>query len=126
MNHFKISAITISILAILLGLHLMGMANHLYVTYWFYDIILHFLAGIAVGISTICIAELCGIEFIKNRLWITLIIVLVAGISWELFELYFDISGYGYGTHAYNVDTVKDLIMDMLGGFLIYFIFRKR
>lgn len=102
------------------------MAEHLYVEYWFYDIILHFLGGAGVAVSILCISKLLNIRSIERNTVRIIYLTFIAGIAWELFELYYDIAGHVFGTLEYNSDTIKDLIMDSLGGAFIVLIFRKK
>lgn len=125
-KNLKISIFTILVLTLLLVLHLWGMAEHLYVEYWFYDIILHFLGGAGVAVSILCISKLLNIPLIKSNMINIIYLTFIAGVAWELFELYYDIAGHVFGTFEYNSDTVKDLIMDSLGGAAIVLIYRKK
>ncbi len=120
MYHLKLSAITLFLLLILLYLHTCGIAYHLYVTYWFYDIILHFLGGVCIALSIVCVSEFFGIKVINNNLWNIIWLALLGGVAWELFEVYYDIAGSPTGTLAYKLDTAKDLFMDTLGAFVVW------
>lgn len=102
------------------------MHSHLYVTYWYYDIILHFLGGVSIALSTFCITELFEIKIIKNNYWSLIPITLFAGIAWEFFEVYYDIAGYVFGTIAYNLDTVKDILNDIFGSVFVWLIIRNK
>ena len=95
-------------------------------TYWFYDVILHFLGGASIALSTYCTAQLFNINKINNNLWNIVIVTILAGIAWEVFELCYDIAGYSFATTSYNTDTVKDLIMDTLGGITIFLTVRNK
>lgn len=126
MNKLKISVLTLALLITLLYLHIRGMVGHLYMTYWFYDVILHFLGGASIALSTYCTAQLFNIGKIKNNLWNIVVATIIAGVAWEVFELYYDIAGYNFATTSYNTDTVKDLIMDTLGGITIFLTVRNK
>ena len=67
MNKLKISVLTLILLLTLLYLHIRGMVGHLYMTYWFYDVILHFLGGASIALSTYCTAQLFNINKINNK-----------------------------------------------------------
>lgn len=126
MNNFKVLGITLVLSFALLYLHIQGMASHLYMNYWFYDIILHFLGGVCVSLALFCIAKLFKISFILNNLWLLILSTFVIGFGWELFELAYGISGHDFGTREYNIDTVKDLIMDTLGGSLALYFYKNK
>lgn len=120
MNHLKIASVTLFFLIVLLLLHVYGMANNLYVTYWFYDIILHFLGGTCIALSAFCVSEFFEIKFLKNNIWNIIIVTIIAGVAWELFEVYYDIAGSPVETLAYKLDTAKDLVMDTLGALAVW------
>lgn len=94
-----------------------GQAWHIYQSVAYYDIFMHLLGGFAIGLSVAAAVELHG-GMIRHKLWFILGTVLLAGLAWEAFEAYYDIAGAPVGTHAYWIDTVKDLIDDCVGGFL--------
>lgn len=94
--------------------------------YWFYDIILHFLGGVCVSLALFCICKLFKINFILNNIWQIILFTFIIGFGWELFELIYDIAGHDFGTRAYNIDTVKDLIMDTLGGSLALYFYKNK
>jgi hypothetical protein len=111
MNNLKLALVTISVLVLILVLHLFGMYEHLYISYWYYDIILHILGGIGIALSALYI--------FKNPKYIVMITI-IAGLSWELFEVYYNIAGSPVGTFAYRIDTIKDLINDTLGATIVW------
>jgi len=126
MNNLKTSVITLFLSSLLLYLHIRGMVGHLYLNYWFYDLIQHFLGGACIALATACTAEVFDIKIIKENLKSIIIVTFIGGFAWEVFELMYDIAGHDFGTREYNIDTIKDLIMDTLGGVLVYFSIKKR
>jgi uncharacterized membrane protein YjdF len=123
------SKITISVLSIfsavlLLGLHLWGMDSDLYVRFWYYDVILHILGGIAIALSIYTVGIFSNVNWLKN-FFVVVLLSLVAGIAWEVFEIYFDITGFHIGTREYNMDTFKDLFNDTLGAVAIMLFIKK-
>ncbi len=126
MKNIKLSITTLFLLVFLLFFHVKGMEYNLYLTYWFYDIIAHILGGVCIALSLLCVASFLNIEIFKNKPWILVLLTFVAGIAWEAFEVYYNISGYIFGTLAYKLDTAKDLFDDVLGSVLIGFIFRNK
>lgn len=95
-----------------------GIIYHLYGNVESYDIFMHLFGGLGIGLFVAAVLELHAPRRLRTRSMIVLI-VLVAGIAWELFEAYYNIAGAPLGTTAYWIDTVKDLIDDTLGGFII-------
>ncbi|MCX6702618.1 MAG: hypothetical protein NTW60_02015 [Candidatus Wolfebacteria bacterium] len=120
----------IALTLIILGIHIIAMANYLYWTIWWFDIPMHFMGGILLA--------MIFFRFVKPELIIThssfLITILLAvsfaaflGILWEFFEFiwasYFTNGGLeslsvfqSRGIDIYR-DTLKDLFFDLLGGF---------
>ncbi len=52
-----------------------------------------------------------------------ILIALVVGVAWEIFEYIFDIGGSNF--MSYQLDTVKDLFDDMIGGAIAGYIAKK-
>ena len=112
MNSLKLAFITIFMLLSLLILHKFGVSNHLYLNIWYYDIIAHFLGGIGLALSIFYI--------LKDRNHI-ITLTFVLGIIWELYEIYFGLTGHPVGSFKYLLDTIKDLIIDILGAMTVWF-----
>jgi len=126
MQNIKVSAYTLLVLLSVLIFHILGMAEHLYIRFWFYDIFMHILGGMGIAMSVYCVILFLKRDNIKNDLWKMLLLVLAAGLSWELFEVYFNIAGSRLWTTPYYIDTVKDLINDMIGAIIVIFIIKKQ
>lgn len=116
MNRNKLAVLTLSVLLFTLILHLFGMYDYFYVRFWFYDIIVHILGGVGIALSTLYI--------LKDPKYI-IIFVIICGILWEIFEVYYDISGSPFGTFPYFLDTVKDLVDDLIGGMFVWLSVKK-
>ncbi|MSU55183.1 MAG: hypothetical protein EXS46_01420 [Candidatus Taylorbacteria bacterium] len=99
------------------------MTLFLYSYYWWFDIPLHFVGGF-------CLASLTLWSFypliligkrVPRRTTVLFMAVagsFVFGVAWEIFEYF---SGITFNTiGSYPLDTVKDLIVDMLGGYLAH------
>src|SRR3989344_5854517 len=91
----------------------------------YYDSILHMLAGAGLGFFILAL-----MSTLKLGRWRTIFDVtvgmLLLGIIWELFEIYFNITGYELWSTMYYFDTVKDLILDVVGAALVAFIIIKK
>ena len=116
MNNLKLASLTLLALLSLLVLHIYGMSRHLYLNIWYYDVIMHLLGGVGIALATLYV--------LKNPKYI-IIATFVMGIVWELFEVYFNLTGYVVGTMPYTIDTTKDLIMDTLGAFFVWYVVRR-
>jgi len=107
-------------------MHNAGM-NGLYFTVPSYDIFMHILGGIGIGLAVSAGIKLHGNKVIHKK-WFIVIGVLIVGLVWEFFEIYFDITGFPLWSTPHIIDTVKDLIDDMIGGgivALVYFFGKK-
>ncbi len=113
------------ILAIVLAAHLLGLTG-LYVTFFWYDIMMHILGGVGIGLFVTAIVNM-HFPAIVNRRRFIIVSVVIVGIVWELFEAYYDIAGYRFGTKLYYLDTIKDLIDDTIGASLVaYWVTRNK
>jgi len=110
--------------------HMMAEVYYLYWVFGWYDIMTHFLGGLWVGMAFLWIWYLSGyVGEIKapdkKALYIALLAGLVIGILWEGYEYIVWIwSGTGLPQN-YIPDTTLDIVVDILGAFLGYFVFLK-
>jgi VanZ family protein len=98
----------------LLGLHWWAMEDFLYWQLQWFDVPMHFLGGLSLGVLAVGF-----LHTYKPRLFIAGL--LAAFIAWELFELAFGLPR----EDAYILDTCVDIVMDTLGAVLAYAIARK-
>ncbi len=117
MNNNKLAVITLLSLGVLYTIHAFGISNHLYLSIWYYDIIAHFVGGICLALSSLYV-----LKSTKRIILITFIL----GIIWELYEVYFDLTGHPFGSFEYNIDTIKDLIIDTLGACTVWYIAKNK
>ncbi len=113
----KIYLSALIVLIVVLVAHVIGMQG-LYMTFVPYDVFMHILGGIGVGLFMAALAN----SFVPKSHHKRIIIVigtLIFGIVWELFEVRYNLSGYVAWTKPYYMDTVKDLIDDVVGGVLV-------
>ena len=113
---FKFTSILLFIVATLYFLE-----NILYLswTIWWYDMLLHVLAGIVVGTTTLLILQKIFDRRLPSGFNITLIAIIsvfCVGILWEIFELHFNLTSFSLAS-VYITDTTSDLILDMVGAF---------
>lgn len=114
--------LSFSVLALLRYMHGVGLQG-LYLEYWYYDIIMHCLGGLGVGLLTLAVLRSFAPKYApyllqkKSRMmWAVICGAFVFGLCWELFEVYYDIAGYHLWTVPYYLDTLKDLMDDCIGG----------
>jgi uncharacterized membrane protein YjdF len=97
------------------------MDHFFYWRFWWYDIMMHFTGGILIGGLI-----LWGILRVRpnvsrgNLLLMLVIGTIIVGIGWEVMEY---MGGITQGEAGYVFDTVKDLIMDTLGGLVAWTVF---
>lgn len=90
-------------------LHTEAMLHFLYWRYEWFDILMHFLGGLAIGVFLI------GFFVTRQRTRLIGAFFLLM-IAWELFEYVF-----GLPREAnYALDTALDIVMDTLGGAVAY------
>ncbi len=102
----------------LAGTHQLALWWYLYWVYEWFDIPMHFLGGvvIALGSRTELFERIMRLSF--RSVWPVIGLVLAIGILWEVFEWFFVITDM----RGYVVDTTIDLVLDLLGGVVGYYI----
>ena len=111
-TYWLIAALMLS--ALLFGLHYWAMENYMYWKWFWLDIPMHFLGGLAT--STFVLAFLGGRQ---TRVFILAMICVFIG--WEVFEYVFKLPQ----PLKYPIDTAKDLFDDSMGALLAYFLATK-
>lgn len=104
----------LGLIVILGALHFIAEAFYFYWILWWYDIMMHMLAGFSGGLLVVWFFR--PASTFKSIL-ITVVCVMIVGIIWEVFE-------YVYGltqTIDYWQDTILDLILDGTGATLACF-----
>jgi hypothetical protein len=119
MERLKIIRATFLAALIVGVLHVFAVIFSLYVFYGWFDIPMHFFGGFLAGLFavwTVFYAKEGALE--PRTLWKTILTAflgsLLVGLIWEFFEYAYGLTGNALGSYA--LDTIKDLIMDMLGG----------
>ena len=130
MNNHPIIKISVPPFAVLI-FHILATVIGWYETFWWFDIPLHFLGGVAIAISSIFFFEYFQIT---NRLEIKwwplkiLLIISLVGLSavcWEFMEFTFD-QMFSTNMQPGMVDTIKDLAVGLAGGILTALLFPKK
>jgi len=110
----------------ILILHLLALNLFLYWTVEWFDILMHFLGGLFIGIFSSYVLFGSGLFKIKSHAVILFIVVmasvLVVGLTWELWELFAGLSS----VLRDQFDTVLDLVMDTLGGLVAFYYVKKK
>jgi hypothetical protein len=118
----KKKSLSIFIFVLIFGIAILnniGNELFLYWRFWWFDIVMHFLGGLWVGLSALWIYYFSG--FIKETkkdssfiFLLSFLSVLVVGLGWEVFEFIIEVEF----SSLYISDTSLDLIMDILGGII--------
>jgi len=119
----KMYLYTLVAAVVVLLAHMAGL-DGFYYTVFQYDIYMHILGGITIGLFVAALIS-SFVPSMLHRRYVVLGVVCV-GICWELFEAYFGIAGAPVGTKAYYIDTTKDLIDDIIGGSIVAFLFIRK
>lgn len=120
-NLFIFSFVLVLTIAVL---NKLGVVNHLYWKLWWYDILMHFLGGLWIGLASLWIYWFSGYFKTPKKDWETVFVVsilsvFVIGVGWEIFEFFIEIDF----SNNYVGDTTLDMIMDLIGSFVAGFIF---
>lgn len=115
MNFILIKEIFTLGIVVLLA-HFFALKSYLYWTVEWFDILMHFLGGLLIGLIIISFLNRIHREesLINKKLLIISIIlgVLAVGLGWELWEIFVGFTDIV----SDRVDTFVDLVMDLFGG----------
>ena len=126
-RHRLLSILAMLVCAIAL-MHGAAIVFSLYWTLWWYDIVLHFLGGIFIGLLVLWVRLLSGYFSAPSFLWspgrlflFTLFWTFIIGVGWEVFEW---LAGNTWSIEGYWLDTTLDVVLDLIGGIagFLYFI----
>jgi hypothetical protein len=95
------------------ALNLLAFEYFLYWRYDWYDLMMHFLGGAAIGVFLIGLSRT-----FRPRAYLLLFFLVAVG--WEVFEYVFGIPR----EENYRLDTALDLLMDALGALGVYVLAR--
>lgn len=101
-------------------LNYLAMEFHWYSSIWYFDMSMHFLGGLWLGLISIYLFSLENTSF--HSILKIFFMVLFIGIGWEIFEILID---KFITQNSFNfADTISDLFFDFVGGFfaLVYFL----
>src|SRR3989344_2301894 len=109
-------------LILLLGAlnYIAGLFYFYWTLFWF-DYLMHFLAGLGGGFVIVWLIS--KKNFQNKKIFLTVLIsVMLVGVAWEIFEYIFDIA---QSTENYVADAFCDLLMDAFGAFVSVHLSRK-
>lgn len=106
-------------------LHLVALELYLYWVYSWFDIMMHFLGGLFIGLSTLWFFLQSGYVRMRQSLRNVILIagssIILVGVGWEIFEV---LAGIPIEEN-FALDTTIDLIMDAIGAFVAGYVFTK-
>lgn len=111
----------LSTLVVLAVTHISAITFFLYWKYWWLDIITHTLGGISVALGVMVLQSF--IIRVPKRyftMFPIILVVIFVGLLWEWYEVAFGISLVA--DPDFISDTIIDIVMDILGGALGYFV----
>lgn len=117
------------VLFTLITLHSVGSYYSWYWVYPQFDVLVHLVSGLWIGLIILWLASCFGQvnslkEYKVKSFLIAFISALFIGIIWEVLENITQITFVD--AHGYALNTTKDIIADGLGGILAYMYFTKR
>lgn len=100
-------------------LHVLALQFFLYWKFHWFDMPMHFLGGVVVGLLLYTMRDL-GVSLIpaQPRWFVVLLFVLMFAVAWEIYEVLIGIEIMG----DYVKDTLSDLILGALGGLAAYYV----
>ena len=104
---------------VVIGLHVVATYLDLYWTIPNTDVLMHILGGVMAGLYAGVFLK--GFELKESWRNMTLIVIMI-GIGWEVLEYILKVDKLDF---AYWTDTVTDIINDIIGGTIAYYIWRK-
>jgi len=113
------------LLVVVAALHIFALEFSLYWLYSWFDIMVHFLGGVFVGLSALWFFFQSGYTMTRQSIQNVILVaggsIIFIGVGWEIFEV---LAGIPIEEN-FVLDTIIDLIMDALGTFIAGFIFVK-
>ena len=130
----KILKIIVFLIVLIGIIHVAAYYFHLYLELWWIDMLMHFLGGTwtaAFVLWLIFFSNLLNLNQknnLPNFLITTFCTVLLVGIGWEIFEFKAGLSFFSPLTLSarwYWMDTISDLILDLIGGIFMSLYFYR-
>lgn len=110
---------TLFLFIVIAILHALGFFYSLYFYLWWYDIVMHILGGFAIAILSAYIFFLRPGRSVSDvrKIFLTIFFsILVVGILWEVGEIFVS-RYYDFRMEIGGIDTLADMINDMIGAF---------
>lgn len=111
---------------IVAGLHLAAHQFFLYWTFWWYDIMMHGLGGLLIGLLAGWIIVFPWRGLPLSRPLFIIVLTLAIGVMWEIFEYVIGSPAYYSSFSSYALDTIFDILMDTAGALAAVLVFNSR
>jgi hypothetical protein len=122
MDSEKLLMRLISLILLIFLLNFLAMKFYWYLSIWYFDMPMHFLGGIWLGLASIYFFPLKD-NSLKSIFKIFFIVLLV-GVGWEVFEIL--VNKFTVQDPFNFLDTVSDICFDLAGGLFAIFYFIKK
>ena len=120
----------VTLLFFIAAIYIVGNLDFLFLEIWWFDIPMHFLGGVFLGLLFLLYFKKYFSNFDREKIFIQIIIilgfVLTIGVGWEIFEFLLEQVSILKDMDLMRMtvgDTLKDLAMDSLGGIFIAVIY---
>jgi len=114
---FFISLVTLAVI------NYLAIELFLYWQYLWLDIPMHFLGGVVVALGFLVVFPLHKRQTVSPGVWWSMLFVFFVGVLWELIEYSAGIALVGSSERI--PDTVLDLVMDLAGGIIGFYVARS-
>ncbi len=108
-------------------MHIVGMVLDLYQNLIYYDVIMHFLGGLAAAMISLFILKKINLTYTLLRL---VIAVFLIGLAWEIYDFFWDSwLAVNYNLSLLQIsfgDTIIDLFFGVLGVLAAGFVFHQK
>ena len=122
MNSKKLLIHSLFLIFFIFFLNYLAMKFYWYSSIWYFDMVMHFLGGIWLGLALIWFFKIGEISF--KSIFYLILGVLLIGVLWEIFEIIIDETITG---NSFNIlDTISDILFDLAGGSLALLYFLKK
>jgi len=117
MKNMRLAILSLFILVIMAFLHILAIKFYLYWNFWWFDLVVHFLGGVAVGTFAYYLISKSFCGHVRSRI-LVLVIALAVTLVWEIFEFK---TGITFVSSNYAMDTVSDILSGLLGASMFLF-----
>ena len=122
MDRKKLAIRVLSLIAFIFAMNYLAIWLHWYYSMWWFDMPMHFLGGLWVGLALLWV--LPQEESSLDKIFQVFLFVLIIGVGWEIFEF---IVNETLARNPFDLrDTLSDIFFDISGGMTAMFYFLTR